>query len=132
MDTYHFFNHFTPRNIRRRLSGIQTDDRAEIHVSKSPESTLKCIVVHYQPPIFGIQVNLRARKFPSVSCFRRTLGEYRQGGCRLQQWCTSFLWGHVLYTAKYVKRPQNGQNNRYRGKKDPLKHPLLSLDQTQG
>ena len=74
------------------------------------------------PPIFGIQVNPRARKFPLVSCFRPTLGAYRQGGCRLQKWCTSFLWGHVLDTPIYVKRPQNGQNNRYRGRKGTLKH----------
>ena len=61
------------------------------------------------------QVNPRARKFLLVSCFRPTLGAYRQGGCRL------LLWGYVLNIPIYVKRPQNGKNNRYKGRKT-LKH----------
>ena len=82
------------------------------------------VLVKYssQPPILGIQVNPRVRIFLLVSCFRPTLGAYRKGGCRLQKWCTSFLWGHVLNTPIYVKRPHDGQNDMYRDSEGTLKH----------
>ena len=93
-------------------------DKTEVLVLGTPKSP---VARSRKGLYFRSQVNPRARKFPLVSCFRPTLGAYRQGGCRLQKWCTSFLRGHVLDTPLYVKRPQNGQNNRYRGRKATLK-----------